>query len=476
MLRSLNSAILLIVAIAWIASPSFAQPTITQEDTEVDLADPHIASDADIARFNHALADMRAVISAPSAGSQLSDVAQYWVQARARWWRDGGYWIVGAPLVSAGPAVVVVGKPSPDVADFLSKTADEVAKFMADHFDLPRPKYAFVVRFFSEVNDKTPLPRSIVDIFQASPDRSMQVTGVTMPPRFVLLPTDLPAEPGEKPTVYIDKNGHIAARGSLHDVVMHEFVHAHIHALIVEDLIRQHKSSIARDLPQWFDEGLAVYVTEKLMVEPGTKPSSYYRFSAPLHYIEDKWGPEVLSKFVNTAVTSDVSEALAQVGVSDSDRFVTEAQQGKPRRASGPPQPISVDDFMSQADLHANRPNLLAKLQGLGWLLGFLALLLAAVLAPAAAAWFYGTWLMQFPDIADKRLRAAFESFEKAEGLDVRRAAAVRFLALRHKAPKATADEWASQASGAKQYLETYGYAPEEEERPQRRRRRYSAK
>ncbi len=477
MLRSVNLALFLVLAIAWIAHPCSAQPTVTQADTEVDVADPHIAAEADLAQFNHARADMGEIMTTPMSGTGLTPVADYWVRARARWWKSGGYWILGAPLVWSSPAVVVVGKPGPEVSDFLNKTEEEVAKFMADHFNLSRPKYAIVVRLFSQTHDKTPMPASIVEAFQASKDQSIQVAGVTMPPRFVLLPTDLPALPGEQPTVYIDKNEHIAARGGFHDVVMHEFVHAHIHALMVEDLIRHGRSSVGRDYPEWFDEGLAVYVTEKMMVEPGTKPSNYYSFSAPLHYIEDKWGPEVLSKFVSTAVNKDMDAAFAEIGVSDSDRFLNDAKAGKARRASGPPKPLSVDDFMSQAEKNANRPNLMAKLEGFGWLLGFLILLLAAVLAPAVAAWFYGTWLMQFPEIATKRLRGAFEDFEKADGLDARRAAAVRFLALRQKAPKETAEEWASQASGAKQYLETYGYVAEEEEnRPQRRRRRYTAR
>jgi hypothetical protein len=472
MQRLAITASLLLLAVAWIAGPSAAQPTITQQDLDVSIPSPRISTEADLAQFNHALGALHAGMSTAPGSADLDAPARYWLRANARWWLNGGYWILGAPLVPAGPAVVVVGRPSQEVADLFAQTADEVARFMADHFNLPRPRYAFVVRLFSPRHDRTPMPRAMVTIFQQNADKDIQVAGVTLPPRFVILPTDLaPAQGADRPTVFVDKAGRISARGAFHDVVMHEFVHAHVHSLLVEGQERGAKPFIARDLPDWFDEGLAVYVTEKLMVEPGTATTEYYRFSAPLHYIEDRWGADVLSAFVNTAVLKNLDDALARIGVSDPDTLLSSARRGKPARAAGPP--VSLDDFMKQAEEHANRPNVLAKLEGLGWFLGFLVLLVAAVLAPAAASWFYGTWLMQFPEVAQRRLRAAFADLEKTEGLDQRRAAAERFLALESKAPDSIAGEWTSQTSAVKQYVETYGAHPGEDQPPRHRRHRY---
>ncbi len=355
---------LCLTAAAWIVPFAAAsqQWTIPPDRlADIDLANPYIASAQDATLYRTAVADMNA--ASRLIGTDRSDQipTHYWAWAMRRiaWWESEGRWLYGAHLDYAG-AVVFAGRTVRGQArQLVLKAAADVAHYLSDHFGLPKPTCAVVVRIF---DDWRRLPPAIAEPF-ARHEGMVSVSGLTIPPRFVVIPTLLPARHfWSRDERLVDPAGRIVSLLTFRDIVYHEMVHAIVLGLMRE-LADAGKRWRPDDLPQWLHEGLAVYVTERLKIEPGTKPVSYYRFAAPLHYLEDEWGEETLRDFIHAAITESFAAAMRLI-------------------------PMDEDRLLALADAHMRRPPPVGTVaRSLGYVLAFLLALVLLALAPAALAW-----------------------------------------------------------------------------------------
>ncbi len=284
----------------------------------VDLRNPRVATSRDLGALEAGIAACRALLALPAPPEGTESVPTYcraWAVGQAYWWRQTGSWYYAEGEAVLRPPVLLVGpQTSGAVADFAVHAAGEVSDFLRSSFDLPSPKYARLVRFFDRWDE---LPQPVAEAF-GEHHGFASVSGLTLSPRFVIIPTYLPGRGWQgRDEVLVGRKGTIASRVALHDLLVHELVHAHVHALLAEAAEKRGEDALEADLPLWLDEGLAVYLTEKLLVEPGSKPVSYYEYSAPLHYLAEDWGEEELREFVRTAVLDSYPTALRRLGMSE---------------------------------------------------------------------------------------------------------------------------------------------------------------
>jgi len=431
--------------------PVSLRPANASAFLDLDLRDPHLSSDADLRKLEAAVRAMAEIANEPDRYAQAE---REWAARQRGWWTEQGQWLYSRLPVTPAGRLVMLGRASQEMVAFMARAEEEVAQAVAGLYGLPRPKYRVMVRFFRL--DEPSLPESIRETFSRY-ERAARVAGLTIPPRFVLLPERLPAEQwGELAQVFVDERGRLHNRTDLRDVVMHELVHAHVHALITESRPVHRERAAAQPLPAWLDEGLAVYLTEKLSVEPGSKPAAYYQYAAPLHYIEDEFGPEALKDFARTAVLEGLDAALKTIGAASEDRLLTNAHAARPEGPVTAPSALgemTEQELLERAEAHSRQRPARPEVSGLGWLLMFLGLLLALALVPAALAWLWGPGLMRLEAVAERRLAAAWEGARKASGLSQRRAAAERFLSLIGQAPDKVAQRWAWQRAAMEEAL-----------------------
>lgn len=441
-------------------------PTLPQ----IDLRDPRVASPADLQELETAV---RAMAEIAEGRGQYSQAEREWAARQKAWWAEEGEWLYSKLPARLAGRLVLLGPASQEIVDFMAKSEEEVAAAVAQLYGIPRPKYYVIVRFFRL--DAPDLPATVAGIF-ARYEQAARVAGLTIPPRFVLLPEELPAERwGELAQVFVDGRGRLRNRTELRDIVMHELVHAHVHALIAENPHARGEGTTALDLPAWLDEGLAVYLTEKLSVEPGSKPAAYYRYAAPLHYIEDELGPEALKDFVRTAILQGLDEALKIIGAGSEEKLLAAARAPRPEGPVTAPSALgemTEEELLQRAEEHARRRAARPEISGLAWLLLFLGLLLALALVPAAVAWLWGPGLMHLEAVARRRLAAAWNAARSTTDPSRRRAAAERFLALIRQAPQSVAEEWAWQKAAMEEVLSAPIISPEKVPGPRGKWRR----
>ncbi|MGD9518863.1 MAG: hypothetical protein AB7W28_05040 [Armatimonadota bacterium] len=332
----------------------------------VDLRNPRVADQRDAHDLMLAVRVCRALVPQTSGGHLYQGLPQnyyLWAARQAPWWQRMGEWYYDdAKAVLRGRVLLLSPLSQQSLADSVAQVATQVADFLKAEFDLPAPRYALLVRFF---DDWGQLPAEIARAFEEHRGFG-RVSGLTVPPRFVILPMRLPSHQWlVKDEVLVDGQGSIRSRLTLRDLLVHELVHAHLHALLAESAESHGDDPLAADLPLWLDEGLAVYMTEKLLIEPGSKPVSYYRYSAPLHYLAEDWGSDTLRDFVRTAVLDSYATALRRLGMSES-----ELQEAGRRYL-------------------ARRTSVGRAARGYGYLVGFLLLLLGLAASPllASAVW-----------------------------------------------------------------------------------------
>ncbi|MCX7598201.1 MAG: hypothetical protein N2512_04965 [Armatimonadetes bacterium] len=441
----------------------------TSELLEIDLRDPHIAGAEDLRKLEDAV---RAMAEMALGKAEYSQAEREWAARQKAWWTQEGRWLYARLPATLAGNVVVLGPASKELLDFLADAEARVGAAIERLYGLSHPRYFVVVRFFGL--DEPGLPPSVAEIFLRY-ERASRVAGLTIPPRFVLLPEELPAERwGELAQVFVDRRGRLHNRTELRDVVMHELVHAHVHALMTETA-RDSGEQVIRDLPGWLDEGLAVYLTEKLAVEPGSKPAAYYRYAAPLHYIEDEFGPEALRDFVRAAVLQGMDEALRIIGEESEDRLLTAARAPRPEGPVTAPSALgemTERELLKRAEEHARKRAARPEVSGFAWLLMFLGLLLVLALMPAVVAWFWGPVLMRVESVAHRRLAAAWHAAKNYSDGQRRRAAAERFLALLKLAPDRVAEQWAWQRAAMEEVLSAPVIGPEKIPGPRGRWRR----
>ncbi|MCD6351704.1 MAG: hypothetical protein J7M26_06265 [Armatimonadetes bacterium] len=355
-----------------------------QQLDKIDLRNPQIADSRDLALLQTALVACQEAVPFVGRSQRPDYIPDYyysWAARQSAWWRSFGAWYFVPGLLSLRDSVVLVGlDPSSQVSEAVEEANRQVQDFLAGHFGLTRPRYAVFVRLFDDWAD---LPGDIAEAF-GQHRGMMRVSGLTVPPRFVIIPRRLPSGVwGVRSEVLVDEAGRVRSRLTLMDLLVHELVHANVHALLAEKAAEHGEDPLAANVPLWLDEGLAVYTTEKLRIEPGTKPISYYRYSAPLHYLADEWGEEELRDFVRTAVLDGYPTALRHLGLSE-------------------------EQLRQQGDAYLHRPQPLSHLAGsYAYLVGFLVLLVLVAAAPFVVS------------MAWRRLHAAFwpASEEELEGL-----------------------------------------------------------
>lgn len=284
----------------------------------LDLRNPHVATSQDLAALQAGVATCRALLALPAGTESTEAVPAYcqaWAVGQASWWRRIGSWYYAEGEAVLRPPVLLIGPvTSGGAADFAVQAAGEVSEFLRSNFGLPSPKYARLVRFFDRWDE---LPQPIAQAF-GEHHGFASVSGLTLSPRFVIIPTHLRGRGwASRDQVLVGRGGTVVSRVALHDLLVHELVHAHVHALVAEAAEERGEDALEAHLPVWLDEGLAVYLTEKLLIEPGSKPVSYYEYSAPLHYLAEDWGEEELREFVRTAVLDSYPRALRQLGMSE---------------------------------------------------------------------------------------------------------------------------------------------------------------
>lgn len=412
------------IAVAWAAVGLAAEEADEAALMSVSLADPHIADDRDLALVVRAWQIARTIVRSPAAEGS-AELAPYGQELRAHlrreWARAGpvARWIWEARRRTCSPPLVVIDSPSEAVSDFLAARARETQDYLHTSFGLPRPRWCLIVRLVRAPSD---LPRPLRQIFDTY-EHAARVTGVTVPPRFVIIPL---RRPGIAPFA-IDARELVNGRGviksplAFRELVVHEAVHASVGAVLAE-AGGGLASATQRwsELPAWFHEGLAVYVTEKLRIEPGSKPLAYYQYSAPLHYLEEDWGADTLREFVRRAVTRGMPAALDLIGM-DEQALLEHGEE-----FIGRPPPMS----------HA--------LRALLYLFGFLASVLALVSVPFVAARLVRLFRHRLLPSTSRELDRLWQQIVSAPDRASREKAAMEFIKRLRRAPPAVRGAMAS--------------------------------
>ncbi len=340
--------------IAILAIAALAAPQNWGALTAIDLSNPLIKTRADLEAF-HLAASL--VLSHGALPPDAPPSVAEWVRSQRAKIDSATAWFIAARFSLHGP--LATSGLSGQALDLAQSLFGRVCSALSS-LSVPTPRYAIFIRAIDGLDQlPQPLLRRLHDHRRAS-----QVVALTLMPRFVIIPRKVPLRPWPlPPTVLFDETGRIKDRLTLTDTLAHELVHAVLGAVRAE---AAGPSGQPRYGPQWFEEGIAVYVTEKLKLEPGTKPASYYRFSAPFHFIEREFGPEALAEFVGVAVRDGLRPALGRLGMSESELLE------KARQAALAPKP----------------PSVLAR--NLGYVVLFLLLLLLVAAAPLALAAAFG--------------------------------------------------------------------------------------
>ncbi|MBC7287600.1 MAG: hypothetical protein H5T86_06055, partial [Armatimonadetes bacterium] len=328
----------------------------------VDLRNPRVSGPADVMLLQRAVEDCRQAVTLMRAGgaARIPDDFRGWALRQIAWWTTLGEWFYGdAPMHYAAGVVCCGGLARGAAKQLIVKAAEDVRRYLSQSFGLPSPRYALFVRLF---DDYTTLPVAVAQEFAQHRGLS-SVSGLTLPPRFIVIPTVLPARHFWSPDEQlVGKDGRILSLLTFRDIVYHEMVHGLVMSIIDE---ARGERGLARlsDFPSWLHEGLAVYVTEKLRIEPGTKPAEYYRWAGPLHYLEDEWGEGTLQDFVRTAIVDSYPRALDII-------------------------PMDEARLLELGEQHMRRPpSVRSVVRALGYFLGFLGALLLLALTPAAVGW-----------------------------------------------------------------------------------------
>ena len=324
---------------------------------DIDLFDPRIASGSDLSLYWQAVCDMRRVevYALEKRARQIPKYYAAWAAGELPGWRFCDWYYGQQTPVLDGGVVLCGGLAQGEARRLIVQARADVGGFLDEAFDLPEPKYAILVRLFEDMRE---LPSAIADEF-GKHEGIASVAGLTVPPRFVIVPTVLPGRWfWDSDEVLVGRGGKIESLLTFRDIVYHEMVHGVVHGVLAE-LHEAGKRGDPGDIPVWLHEGLAVYVTEKLKIEPGTKPPDYYRFAAPLHYLEDEWGDEMLRDFVHAAIVDGYEAGLREL-------------------------PFDEARLLELAEKHASRPASIGTiLKSVGYIVAFLAVLVALVLLPA---------------------------------------------------------------------------------------------
>jgi hypothetical protein len=385
----------------------------------IDLRNPRVGSPADLLPLRAAIqacGRLVAAIRTSTIDPSIPDSCYLWAAAQAPWWNSVGQWyFAGAEPVLRGPLLFCGPITGGDAANLALRAAAEVTTLLRTSFALPAPKYALLVRFFDTWQD---LPVPIAQAFQQH-HQSASVCGLTLPPRFIVIPTRLPSRQWlVRDEVLIGERGEVKSPLILHDILVHELVHAQVHSLLAELAEQRGDDPLATDLPLWLDEGLAVYVTESLLVEPGSKPVSYYHYSAPLHYIADEWGEDTLRLFVRTAVLDSYPTALRKLGITE-DRL---RQCGEEYLRKRRPFARTIRDY--------------------AYLMAFLLLLVLLAAAPLVVTTLWQTARAKWYPPSARELEDLWQQFHRSS-FSARSEAAARFLSRYRRSTPALRHEFA---------------------------------
>lgn len=205
-------------------------------------------------------------------------------------------------LIFAGPGLGQGGvDPGRLECIHLSQSDDPAVVTLREHIQIPAPKGVVFVRTYPS---KQVMPIDILAAFTRDNTR-----GVTILSRYVALVEQSAADPAEQR--FYDRRQ--AA------VLSHELVHAYINASLAEQN--------GRDLPVWFHEGCATYLSDSPGAGPETRlvetstgyryvtfeekaPWDYRRYRLVFDYLEAQFGRPGLYDHIRRAVETGTVETL----------------------------------------------------------------------------------------------------------------------------------------------------------------------
>jgi hypothetical protein len=198
----------------------------------------------------------------------------------------------------------------------LSVSDDPAVVKIRDEAGLPPPPGYVFMRLY---DSRESMPPRLQAIFS---DR--MVAGVTIFSRYIAVPTEAGGSVQDQ----------ILQQRTLPQTVSHELIHAYVHSSI-------HPSELGT-LPEWFNEGVAIYFSgsgeDHVLVTPNvvaarTSTQEYLEYKEIFDYLEYRQGEERLQEMIAAAVSQlEPSLVYLELGIDNEEELISLTKQWRGQR------------------------------------------------------------------------------------------------------------------------------------------------